>query len=178
MRSDRLVRLIGRPAEMADLPVTLAYPPRELGWETFKGCLGMGACFGLVGLLQPSIYIAVPVGGFGLLFLFYTIRQIRRRSLSYVLDESGITRGRGDNRQVIPWPELQKLLLNFYPVSRRGSAGMLVLILNGGPGPFKFKLDSTIGHFPILLDRAAGAARERKLPLDPTTEANLDHLEL
>ncbi len=160
MLSDRLVKLIGRPAELANLPVTLAYPHRELGWETFKGCLGMSVCFGLVGLLQPSIYIAVPVGAFGLLLLLYTTRQIRRRSLSYVVDETGITRKMGDSRSVIPWSELEGLLLNFYPEARKGAVGMLVLILKGGSARLKFKLDSTIDHFPTLLDRAAGAARE------------------
>ena len=101
---------------------------------------------------------------------------MRRRSLRYVLDASGLTcAGAGPARR-IDWNQLDRLRLNFYPHRRRSLQGTLVMAL--GAGKVRLKLDSNLEHFPTLLLHAAAAARKRGLPLNPTTLGNLAALGL
>ena len=177
MLTEKLSRLIGQPTEVAQLPLTLAYPPKATGWESLKGAAGAAICFGVVGFLNPAPFLGWPIGGLGLLFGAYAIQQFRRRALRYRLDDQGVTELRGDARRAIRWQELAEFQLNFYPQSKKDAVGTLVLILQDGSRR-RFKLDSTLEQFPTLLDRAAAAARSRNLTLNPTTEANLAQLDL
>ena len=177
MLTEKLSRLIGQPAEMAQLPLMLAYPPKALGWESLKGAAGAAICFGVVGFLCPSPFLGWPIGGLGLLFGAYAMQQFRRRALRYRLDDQGLTELRGDARTAIRWQDLAEFHLKFYPQSKKDAVGTLVLILRDGSRR-RFKIDSTLEQFPTLLDKAAAAARSRDLTFPPTTEANLAHLDL
>ena len=177
MLTEKLSRLIGQPAQVTQLPLTLAYPPKALGWETLKGAVGAAICFGVVGFLSPTPFLGWPIGGLGLLFGAYGMQQFRRRALRYRLDDQGFTELRGDARRAIRWQELAEFHLKFYPQNKRDAVGTLVLILKDGSRG-RLKMDSTLEQFPTLLDQAATAARACNLTLDPTTEANLAQLDL
>lgn len=177
MLTEKLSRLIGQPVQVAELPLTLAYPPKALGWESLKGAAGAAICFGVVGFLSPSPFLGWPIAGLGLLFGAYAMQQFRRRALRYQLDDQGLTELRGEARRAIRWQELAEFHLKFYPQTRKEAVGTLVLILKDGSRR-RFKMDSTLEQFPTLLDRAAAAARSRNLLLLPTTEANLAQLDL
>lgn len=176
VRTDQLSRLIGRPAEVAPIPVTGRYPQEMLTWEIVKGAIGAAVCAGIVVALTPSPWIGVPLLVIAGLFGAYLLQQVRRLPLRFAVDDTGVTQVNGGRRQPFRWNELRDFRLNYYPNGRKASMGMLVLVLRNGQG--KLKVDSSLDHFPTLLSRAAQAARERDLELHPTTQANLAQLDL
>jgi hypothetical protein len=176
VRTDQLARLLGRPVELAPTPLTGSYPRRMLRWEVAKGSVGAAVCLGIVLTLAPSPWIAVPLLAVGALFAAYVSQQVGRMPLRFSLDDTSVTRIRGAQRTPLRWSELEELRLNYYPNGRKAAMGMLVLLLRNHQG--RLKVDSSLDHFPTLLSRAAGAARERGLTLHPTTAANLDKLGL
>jgi hypothetical protein len=168
---DKLSTILGRPAVIEPLGLTLVYAGRWLRAEGLKGALGLVLCAAILYGLRPAPLIAWPVGGAGLLFALYLGQQVWRRRLRFELDAGGLTRVGGGAAKRIDWQRLEKLRLQFYGQRRRSMQGTLVLTL--GVGGVKLKLDSNLEHFPTLLLHAGAAARERGLRLDPTTAANL-----
>jgi hypothetical protein len=178
---DKLSAILGRPAAVEPLPVTLRYTPAHLRAEAAKAGLGAAICFGAIVFLSPAPIIAWPVAVAGLLFLLYLGQLWRRRALRLELTFDGIARTTGNADGADPtarlnWHVLQELHLHFYPHRRRSPHGTLVLTVRGDG--MRVKLDSSVEHFPTLLLRAAGAARERALPLDRTSADNLAQLGL
>ncbi len=171
-----MAKLIGRPAELKALPVTLRYPPTILRWELGKAAAGAAVCFGIVLGLQPGLWVGVPVGVVGTLFALYGLQQWRRTGVHYEVDQQAATRVEGTRRQSIPWEQMDGFRLHFYAFGRKAQEGTLEVRLTAGER--KFKVDSAADHFPTLLVQAAGIARERDLTLDPTTESNLGQLGL
>ncbi len=176
VRTDNLGKLLGREVEVAPVPFTGRYPTRAVRWEATKAGIGIAACLGVMLYLNPTAWIAWPLAIIAVLFGLYLWQQLTRLRLSYRVDASGITREQGGQRTALHWQELTDMRLNYYPDGRKASTGMLVLVLRNGQQ--RFKVDSSLDHFPGLLARAAEAARERGLELHPTTQANLSQLDL
>jgi hypothetical protein len=176
MQLGLMAKLIGKPVEVKALPVTLSYAPSLLRWEAGKSAAGAGVCFAIVLGLQPSLWVGVPVAVVGGLFVLYGLQQWRRGGLHYEVDQQAATFVRGTRRESIPWGQMDGFRLHFYAFGRKAREGTLEVRLSAGRR--RFKVDSAIDHFPTLLVQAAGIARERGLPLDPTTQANLDQLGL
>ena len=173
---EKLTRLMGRAAEIAPLPLSLAYPKKGLVKEGVKGLFGAAGCFAIVVFGQPTPWVGWPAGIVGLLFGAYFLQQVSRYYLNLRLEENGLIRELLGFRKTIRWPELARLRLHFYPQAKGSGKGMLVLTL--WSGKHRIKLDSTLDHFPALLARAAEAARERGLEHHPTTAENLTHIGL
>ncbi len=167
---------MGRPAELAPVPLALAYPERSLMIEAAKGLTGTLGCLAVVFFLAPTPYLGWPIGLVGLLFLMYFLQQASRFYLRLRVDDIGILYDLGYRNKAIRWSELEDLKLHFYPQSKGARQGMLVLILKDGKR--RIKLDSSVDHFPTLLARAVEAAREKNLELHPTTVENLQYLGL
>lgn len=176
MQLGLMAKLIGRPVEVKALPVTLRYAPDALRWEAIKSGVGALICAGIVVGLQPAVWIAVPVGIVGLMFAYYGVQQVRRGGVSVEVDDRAATRVHGTQRVSIAWEKLESFRLHFYAFGRKAQEGTLEVRLAAGGD--KFKVDSTIDHFPTLLVQAARVSRERNLTLDPTTVANLEQLGL
>jgi hypothetical protein len=170
-------RLIGRPATIANMPVTMKYLRGHIKWEAAKGFVGAACCFGVLIGFQPQNWFGWIVGGLGAFFLYYFLVQVRNALVTYRLDESGLTEEFGGRKRVLRWGELRKLRLHFFSPKRgKFDKGTLHLTLWGDDS--QFKLDSTLDHFPTLLRKSAEAARNRELYLDPTTLSNLEQLGL
>ena len=176
MLIEKLTRLLGRPAEVVDLPVDLTYSNSMLVKECAKGITGAAASAAIIIFLEPTPYLGWPIGIVGLFFFMYFGQQLSRRYLSLRLDETGLIHELPGFRKAIRWSELSDLRLNFYPSSKGASQGTLVLILKNSAS--RIKLDSSLDHFPTVLSRAAQAAREGGITLDPTTEENFGSLGL
>jgi len=176
MQLGLMAKLIGRPVEVKALPVTLRYSPNALRWEAGKSALGAAICAVIIAGLQPSIWVAVPVGVVGALFALYGAQQLRRGGVTYQVDEKAATRIQGARRITIPWERLESFRLHFYAFGRKAREGTLEVRLAAGGQ--KIKVDSSADHFATLLYHAARICRERDLTLDPTTIANLDQLGL
>jgi len=176
VRIDQLAKLLGRPVEVAAVPFTARYPQGLVRWEIGKGTAGLVICVGVVVVMQPAGWVAVLLLIIAALFAAYVYQQVRRLPLHFTVDDHGVTRIQGHQRTPFRWNELQEFRLNYYPNGRKATMGTLVVVLRNGQG--KLKVDSSLDHFPALLQRAARAARERSLTLHPTTEANLTQLDL
>ena len=174
---DRLSRLIGRPATIAEGPVTMMYMRDHLRWESIKGFIGVAFCFGVIFYFKPVPWFTYTLGAFGLFFLIYFLQQLQSYLLVYRVDEAGITEMMGGRKKMVRWGELERFRLHFFsPKRSRFDQGVLNLTLKSGR--HRIKVDSTLDHFPTLLARAAGAAREKGVYLDPTTLSNLEQLGL
>jgi len=174
---EQLAKLIDRPGITVDpLPVTGRYPESKVTREIVKGALGLALSLGLVVGLGPGPWIAVPVLGVAVLFGLYLWQQVRRFSLRIQVDDTGVTLVKGDRREAFRWGDLKDFRLNYYANGRKATTGTLVVVLKAPPG--RAKLDSTLDHFPSLLQRAAQAAQAQALNLHPTTQANLEQLGL
>lgn len=176
MLIENLTRLMGRPAELVDLPVDLAYSDSMLVKECLKGFAGAAASAAIIIFLEPTPYLGWPIAVIGLFFFMYFGQQLSRRYLSLRLDETGLIHELPGFRKAIRWSELSDLRLNFYPSSKGASKGTLVLILKNSGS--QIKLDSSLDHFPTVLSRAAKAARDSGITLNPTTAENFGSLGL
>lgn len=176
VRTDQLAKLLGRPVELVTVPFTGRYPRGLLRWEIIKASAGIVVCVGTDWLLRPSPWIGWPLAIVAGLFAWYLYQQSMRMALSYTVDDTGVTRIQRGRRTPLRWSELSDMRLNYYPNGRKAHTGVLVVVLRNGKG--RFKVDSSLDQFPALLYRSAQAARERNLELHPTTQANLQQLDL
>ncbi|MEE8436475.1 MAG: hypothetical protein V3S64_16940 [bacterium] len=179
MNNDQLGKLIGRDVEIVPLPVEAAYPRNILHWEVAKAALGITSCLAIIIGLQPSPWLAWPIGGVALVFGYYLWQQAGRYALRIRVDETGASVMRGGRRLEFPWERLKDFRLEFYPNGRKAQSGSLVVKLYRDTE--RLRVDSTLDHFPTLLTYAARAARtaqEKGLALHPTTVDNLKKLGL
>ncbi len=176
MQSGLLSRLMGRPAEVKNLPVTVRYVPTLLRWELAKSAAGsLGGLAILLGL-NPSPWVGVPVAAVSVLFAGYGWQQVRRRRLAFEVTEERASLRQGARVQTIPWAALERVQLKYYAFGRRADHGTLVLALAGAGQ--RIRLDSGADEFATALFYAAQVARNRALAIDPTTLANFEQLGL
>ena len=179
MDNDQLAKLIGRDVEIVPLPIEAAYPRNILQWEVAKSAAGLAGCLAMIVFLQPSPWVAWPIGIVALVFGYYLWQQAGRYAVRIRLDETGASVSRGGRRKEFPWDRLKDFRLEFYPNGRKARSGSLVIKLYRDAE--RLRVDSTLDHFPTFLIRAASAARaaqEGGLTLHPTTVVNLDKLGL
>lgn len=176
MQTGLLSRLMGRPAEVKTLPVTIRYAPGALRWELGKGAAGAAGGLAILLGLNPSLWVGVPVGIGTALFGAYAWQQLRRRRIVFEVTEERTVLREGGRRLEIPWGALEHVKLKYYAFGRRAEQGTLVLHLEGAGQ--RIKLDSAADHFATALFYAAQMARTRELNLDPTTLDNLVKLGL
>ena len=153
--------------------VALAYPARSL-WPDYTR-----AGIGLAIALLPMPW--VPPGSFGnwllgllaLLFGgFAAMTWVKHRS-TVQMNPAGI-RILGPVGRALSWDALDRLALRFYSTRRERGHGWMQLKLAGGGTTIT--IDSNLDRFDLVAARAARAAAENALALDPTTLANLEAL--
>lgn len=176
MQSGLLSRLMGRPAEVKNLPVTLRYVPALLRWELVKGAAGAAGGVAILVGLNPSLWVGVPVAAVTALFAGYGWQQVRRRRLAFEVTEERASLREGTRLRTISWAALERVHLKYYAYGRRADHGTLVLSLVGAGQ--RIKLDSGADEFATALYYAAQIARTRSLDIDPTTLANFEQLGL
>ena len=74
----------------------------------------------------------------------------------------------------LPWQDLCMVRLRYFSTRRNQEAGWMELTLKARKKTLK--LDSTIKGFRDIAERAAWAARDRRLALSPATVSNLGAL--
>lgn len=153
--------------------MALAYPARSL-WPDYTR-----AGIGLAIALLPMPW--VPPGSFGnwllgllaLLFGgFAAMTWVKHRS-TVQMNPGGI-RILGPVGRKISWDALDRLALRFYSTRKERGHGWMQLKLSGGGA--SITIDSNLDRFSLVAARAARAAAENALSLDPTTLANLEAL--
>ena len=155
--------------------MALGYPARSL-WPDYTR-----AGIGLAIALLPMPW--VPPGSIGnwvlallaLLFGgFAAMTWVKQRS-TVQMSPAGI-RLHGPFGRSIAWSALDRLALRFYSTRKERGHGWMQMKLSGGGATIT--IDSNLDRFELVAARAARAAAERALALDPTTLANLESLGL
>ena len=104
------------------------------------------------------------------LFASFVARTAQRHFTVYESGDQGIVVN-GPLGGAIAWTQLSALKLHFYSTRRDRGGGWMNLTLKGGGKTLK--LESTLGGFDAIVDRAAEAAKTNKLMLNETTMNNL-----
>ena len=151
--------------------MALAYPARTL-WPDYTR-----AGIGLAIALLPMPW--VPPGSFGnwllgllaLLFGGFAVMTWVKHRSTVQMNPAGI-RILGPVGRTIAWDGLDRLALRFYSTRRERGHGWMQLKLSGGGTTIT--IDSNLDRFNLVAARAARAAAENALSLDPTTLANLE----
>jgi hypothetical protein len=114
------------------------------------------------------------------LFLVYFARTVCRQLTHIELDEAGI-RARGPASGLlsaaIRWEDLRSLRLDYYSTRADREGGWMQLKLGDAQRTGQtIRIDSDLDGFAQVVERAARAAAERGLALEPSTLANLQAL--
>jgi hypothetical protein len=168
--------------------VELRYPVATLVYDYLRGILGLGISLVIIqsiGLDTPIFWVIL---GLAVLFLVWLANTALRHMSRIRFDEEGL--------HCLPWPKktiawssLDRMELRYYSTKRRsrkdaerdrdGAAqgkrannGWMTLTLKSGKD--KIDIESTLPHFADVVARAAYAAKQANLPLDPVTLHNMD----
>jgi hypothetical protein len=148
----------------------LHYPTRALRADYLRGGAGFAMTAALLPFAEGELVSTLLLGGGALLFLAYGLRTWRRQRTRYALDDEGIST-LGRRRVTLRWGELTNLTLRYYATKRDRTGGWMQLKL--ASGRLRLVLESSLEGFTDVARRAAKAARENGLALDPTTCENL-----
>ena len=150
------------------------YNPSELRGDYIRAAIGTAVCVAAVAVSEASGAAGIFFGLAGLLFLAFGVRTLVRHGSIFELTAEGIRRSNakkfGPSAIRLLWREVTTVKLSFYSTRRDRSNGWMQLRLTGSGG--KISLDSTVGGFEKIAERAAQAATENGLRLGAATLSN------
>lgn len=157
-------------------PTLLRYPMASICGDYLRAGLGLVLSLGPLLLLDVAGPLVVLLGVLGALFAWFGMRTVSRHLSRVELSGQAIAL-RGPVSRHLAWGDLDRMKLAYYAPRRARDDGWLQLTLRGGGGG-SIRLDSTLTGFDQVLGQASRAARQKALPLDAATHANLAALGL
>jgi hypothetical protein len=151
----------------------LRYPVRSLVGDYLRAASGLGVGLVVLASSPSNTVIVVIFGAIALLFGAFGLRTVQRNITQVALSKEGIA-CRDFRMRTIFWQDLDRLKLRFYGSRRRSSqdrSNFLQLTLAGAGTSLIF--ESSIEGFELIAWRAAKAARENAVSVDPTSAGNL-----
>lgn len=152
----------------------LRYPPRTLIGDYIRAGVGLTVGIGVLLSVPPSPAIVIVFGGLSALFLVFAARTVHRQIVEIAVSGEAICAA-GLRTRVVAWDQLDRLKLRYYGTRRqrqhREGSGFMQLTLAGGRD--SLTLESSLEGFDYVAWRAAKAARENGVSLDPTSAGNL-----
>lgn len=153
------------------------YPPGKLMGDYVRAGVGLSVGIGVLATVPASPAIVLVFGGLSTLFGVFGLRTVKRHMTEISVGEAGI-RADGMGTVILSWPDLEFLRLRYFGTRRqrtRGEGeGFMQLTLRGGGT--KLTLESSVEGFEYITWRAAKAARDKGLSLDPASAGNLLNL--
>ena len=148
------------------------YPGRVLIGDYIRSVAGIVIGFGVLLSVPPSPAIIVVFGGVAGLFSLFGFRTLQRQMTKVAVTDAEICSASFGSR-VMSWSDLERLKLRYYGTKRqeRGQGGFMVLKLTGGGASLAY--DSAIDGFTYIAWRAAKAARDNGVSVDPASAGNL-----
>lgn len=150
------------------------YPLRSLLGDYLRAGVGLAVGLGVLVTVPASLTIVLVFGGLTLLFLLFGLRTVQRHMLQVALTDEQIC-GASIRTAVLPWQSLERIKLRYYGTRRQrrreDGGGFMQLSLKGAGTALT--LESSIDGFELIAWRAAKAARENGVSLDPTSAGNL-----
>ena len=150
------------------------YPARSLVGDYSRAGIGLAVGLSVLVNASSSVILVVIFGGLTALFGGFAYRTAQRHLLRVAVTAEAIcTSGLGARE--LPWGSLDLLKLSFYGTrrqrSREAGGGFMQLTLKGAGA--SLSLESSIEGFEYIVWRAAKAARENGVGLDPASAGNL-----
>lgn len=115
-------------------------------------------------------------GAFATLFAWFGLRTWTRQQSTLEVSDQAVALA-GPRPQRVPLADLCEVRLAYFAPRRTREHGWFELSLKATGGQ-RLRVDSNLERFDALLARVIAAARAQRLPLDPTTLANLAELGL
>ncbi len=150
------------------------YPVKSLLGDYLRAAVGLGVGLGVLIFVPPSTVLLAVFGSLSALFGVFGLRTLKRH-LTVVAVSDGEIRASGLGRLVLPWNDLRTLKLRYFGSRRQRSRGegegFMQLTLRGTGG--SLTLESSVEGFEYIAWRAAKAARDNGVSLDPSSAGNL-----
>ena len=153
--------------------LVLAYPIGTLWPDYARAGIGLVLSAAPLPWVPADSFGVWLLGGLVLLFGGFAVSTWAKQRSTVRMNAEGILI-QGPLGRSMTWRDLRKLGLRFYSTRKQRGHGWLQLKLVGGGRTLK--LDSNLERFEIVVARAARAASENGLALDPTTLANLESI--
>lgn len=148
------------------------YPGQALAGDYIRSLVGVAVCLGIL-LAQPAnLAVLVLAGSIGALFAYFAVRTVQRHMTKVAVTDAEICNA-GFVSRILSWGDLERLKLRWYGTKRqdRGSGGFMQLTLKGGGMALTY--DSAMQGFNYIAWRAAKAARDNDISVDPASAGNL-----
>lgn len=155
------------------------YPVKTLVGDYVRAAVGLAVGIGVLLSVPPSPAIVIVFGGLSVLFLVFAVRTVHRQIVEIGVSGEAICAA-GLRTRVVAWNDLDRVKLRYYGTRRQrqhqeGSGFMQLTLADGRES---VTLESSLQGFDYVAWRAAKAARENGVSLDPTSAGNLLHLGL
>ncbi|RMD64994.1 MAG: hypothetical protein D6826_01135 [Alphaproteobacteria bacterium] len=150
------------------------YPLRSVIGDYVRAGVGLSVGLGVLASVPPSPAIVIVFGGLTALFLVFGLRTVERHIGRVEVGDEGI-RSIGLTTRTLPWAALTGLKLRYYGTRRqrsRGEGGGFLQLTLKGAG-VSVTLESSIEGFTYIAWRAAKAAHDNNVALDPASAGNL-----
>ena len=148
------------------------YPGRAVAGDYIRAAAGIVIGFGVLLSVPPTPAIILVFGGVAGLFSLFGFRTLQRQMTKVAVTDAEICRA-GFGSRVMSWSDLERLKLRYYGTKRqeRAQGGFMELTLKGGGA--SLACDSGIDGFRYIAWRAAKAARDNGVSVDPASAGNL-----
>lgn len=151
----------------------LRYPFRTLIGDYLRALGGLGIGVAALTAGPANDFLLVLFIGLIVLFALFGLRTLQRNLTEVALSDQGVA-CRDLRTRTIYWKDLERLKLRFYGPRRRAAhdRNSFLQLTLGGSGR-SLTLESSLEDFTLLAWRAAKAARENAVSIDPASAGNL-----
>lgn len=154
----------------------LRYPRQTLMADYARAAIGVVLCAAPLLLLDVNRWLAaILIAGFAL-FALFLVRTALRHHTRYILGPDTFCAD-GPAGAIVEWSRIDRMKLSYFSTKRDRSDGWMQLSV-GSVGGRLLKVDSSLGGFHDIVDRAARAAGAAGLNLSPATRANLKAMDI
>jgi hypothetical protein len=157
-----------------DQIIVFRYPTGSLVGDYLRASVGVVVGLSVLANASGSIMVVVIFGALTALFGGFAYRTLRRHMLRIAVTREAIC-GTGLGTQELPWDKLDMLKLRYYGTrrqrNREDGGGFMQITLKGAGA--SLTLESSIEGFEYVAWRAAKAARDFGIGLDPISAGNL-----
>ncbi len=150
------------------------YPVRSLTGDYLRAGIGLAVGLSVLASAPASVTVVVIFGSLTALFLGFAYRTVRRNLMRVAVTGEAIC-GSGPGARELPWDKLDLVKLRYFGTRRQrhreAGGGFMQLTLEGAGA--SLTLESSIEGFEYIAWRAAKAARDNGVGLDPASAGNL-----
>ena len=148
------------------------YPGRTLAGDYIRSVAGTSLGFGVLLSVPPTPAMIAIFGSVAGIFSLFGLRTVQRHVTKVAVTDAEICNA-GFSTRALCWGDLGQIKLRYYGTKRqdRGQGGFMQLTLKGGGQSLTY--DSGLAGFKYIAWRAAKAARDNDLSVDPASAGNL-----